>query len=69
MLFGSHGLNFNPNFAFLREENDDLNENKNISAIDHICYHRLEIKSLDNILLDAYAYVATKKSQKYCLDF
>ena len=37
-------LNFNPNFTFLREENDDLSENKNkkpinvrFSAIDHIC--------------------------------
>ena len=29
MLFGSYGLNFNQNFKFLKDENDDLNENKN----------------------------------------
>ena len=32
MLFGSYDLNYNPNFAFLREENDDLSENKNKKA-------------------------------------
>ena len=28
-MFGSYGLKFIPNFAYLREENDDLSENKN----------------------------------------
>ena len=32
MLFGGYDLGFDPNFAFLREENDDLTENKNKKA-------------------------------------
>ena len=43
MLFGSNSLSFNPNLAFLRDENDNLSEKKikrpinvELSAIDHI---------------------------------
>ena len=43
MLFGSNSMSFNTNFAFLRDENDNLSENQKkwpinvkFSMIDHI---------------------------------
>jgi len=38
--------------------------NVKLSAIDHIYQHPFEKKSLDNILLDAYECIATKKMVK-----
>ena len=38
--------------------------NVKLSAIDHICQHPHEKKSLDNIFLDSYERNATKKMVK-----